>query len=75
MSIGLCLLALLCLPCTVYSAAEDDTRTFVQLSPPQRAMVPAEMRQFLSGLAQVAEALARDDLETVARVTCASAAP
>jgi hypothetical protein len=38
-------------------------------------MVPAEMRQFLSGLAQVAEALARDDLETVARVTCASAAP
>jgi hypothetical protein len=69
MRIRLCLLAVLCLPCTASNAGEDDTRTVVQLAPPQRAMVLAEMRQFLSGLQQVAQALARDDMETVARVT------
>lgn len=49
-------------------ADEDDRRTVVKLSPQHRALVLAEMRQFLAGLQQISDALSRDDMEVVARV-------
>ena len=47
-------------------AEEADTRTVIQLSPQHRALVLGEMRQFLSGLQRMTDALSRDDMETVA---------
>ncbi len=49
-------------------AEESDTRTAVQLSPHHRSLVLIEMRQFLSGLQQISDALSQDDMETVAGV-------
>ena len=49
-------------------AEEAGTRTVIQLSPQHRDLVLAEMRQFLSGLQQMTDALSRDDMETVTRV-------
>jgi hypothetical protein len=54
---------------------ESDTRTVVQLSPPQRAVVLSEMRQFLSGLQQISAALAQDDMDTVASVARSLGSP
>jgi hypothetical protein len=54
-----------CIPVAV--ADEADTRSVIQLSPQHRALVLTEMRQFLSGLQQIMDALSRDDMETVAR--------
>ncbi len=48
-------------------AGEADTRSVIQLSTQHRALVLAEMRQFLSGLQQITNALSRDDMETVTR--------
>jgi hypothetical protein len=47
-------------------AEEADVRTVIQLSSQHRALVLAEMREFLSGLQQISDALSRDDMETVA---------
>ena len=47
-------------------AEEADTRSVIQLSPQHRALVLGEMRQFLSGLQRMTDALSRDDMETVA---------
>ncbi|MGD2112557.1 MAG: hypothetical protein PVI50_04160 [Gammaproteobacteria bacterium] len=54
---------------------ESDTRTVVQLSPPQRAVVLSEMRHFLSGLQQISAALAQDDMDTVASVARSLGSP
>jgi len=56
-------------------AGDSDTRAVVRLSPPQRAMVLAEMRQFLAGLQQITAALAREDLDSVGGVARALGSP
>jgi hypothetical protein len=42
-----------------------DGRTLVELAPPERALMLAEMRGFVAGLQQVTDALARDDMAAV----------
>jgi hypothetical protein len=64
---------LVCVSATI--AEERDTRTVVQLLPQHRALVLAEMRQFLSGLQQISEALSRDDMGTVASIARALGSP
>ena len=56
-------------------AEESDIRAVVQLSAQHRTMVLAEMRQFLSGLQQISEALSREEMETVARVAYSLGSP
>jgi len=56
-------------------AEEGDTRTVIPLSPQHRSLVLTEMRQFLSGLQQLSDALSRDDMEAVARVAHALGSP
>ena len=60
---------------SVVVAEETDTRTIVPLSPPHRAMVLHEMRQFLSGLEQLSVALSKDDMNTVAKVAHSLGSP
>jgi hypothetical protein len=62
----LCLIAVLFIVVPVVNAEETDARTVIELSERHRALVLTEMRQFLSGLQQITEALSRDDMETVA---------
>ena len=57
------------------AADESDMRTVVQLSSQHRAVVLAEMRQFLSGLQQITDALAREDMETVVRIAHSLGSP
>lgn len=57
------------------AAGEDDSRTVVHLSPQHRAMVLAEMRQFLSGLQEISDALSRGDMQAVASTTHALGRP
>jgi len=61
-----CLFAALFMIISTVVAEEADTRTVIQLSPQHRALVLGEMRQFLSGLQRMTDALSRDDMETVA---------
>ncbi len=70
-----CLFAALLAFMSVVAAEETDTRTIVPLSPPHRAMVLHEMRQFLSGLEQLSVALSKDDMKTVARVAHSLGSP
>lgn len=44
----------------------DDERTVVVLAPGERALMLAEMRGFVGGLQQIADALARNDMRSVA---------
>jgi hypothetical protein len=44
----------------------DDGRTVVVLAPGERALMLNEMRGFVAGLAQIADALSRDDMAAVA---------
>lgn len=67
--------AVLCLTALVAVAEESDTRTAIQLTPPQRALVLTEMRQFLSGLQQITAALSQDDMVTVAGVARSLGSP
>ena len=62
-----CLFAVLFAFISIAVAGEADTRTVIQLSPQHRALVLTEMRQFLSGLQQMTDALSRDDMEAVSR--------
>ncbi len=62
-----CLFAVLFASISIVVAEEVDNRTVIQLSPQHRVLVLTEMRQFLSGLQQMTDALSRDDMETVAR--------
>jgi len=62
-----CLFAALFASISIAVAEEVDTRAVIQLSPQHRALVLTEMRQFLSGLQQMTDALSRDDMETVTR--------
>lgn len=62
----LCLIAVLYTFIPVVNAEVPDARTVIKLSPQHRALVLTEMRQFLSGLQQITDALSRDDMETVA---------
>jgi hypothetical protein len=75
MDTRVCLFAVLCAFTSVAAAEETDSRTIVPLSPPHRAMVLAEMRQFLSGLEQLSVALSKDDMEAVARVAHSLGSP
>ena len=75
MNTKVCLFAALCACASIAVAGEVDTRTIVPLSAPHRAMVLAEMRQFLSGLEQLMAALSKDDMETVARVAHSLGSP
>jgi hypothetical protein len=63
----ICLFAGLLASISIATAGEADTRSLILLSPQHRALVLTEMRQFLSGLQQITDALSRDDMETVAR--------
>lgn len=45
----------------------QDPRQAIKLDPASRALVLVEMRQFLGGVQQMTEALARDDLKSVAK--------
>ena len=75
MKAGICLFVLPGVFAAAAGAGNSDTRAIVRLAPPQRAMVLAEMRQFLAGLQQITAALARDDLEHVAGVAHALGSP
>jgi len=44
-----------------------DERKALKLTPPERAMILLEMRQFLNGIQVMTDALSRDDLKTVAQ--------
>ena len=44
----------------------DDGRAVVMLAPGERALMLGEMRGFVGGLQQLADALARDDMQAVA---------
>lgn len=68
MKIKACLFAALCALTSIAAAGETDTRKIIHLSPHHRTLVLTEMRQFLSGLQQISDALSRDDMETVSRV-------
>lgn len=61
----LCLFAVLYAFIPNVNAEETDARTVIELSPQHRVLVLTEMRQFLSGLQQITDALSRDDMETV----------
>jgi hypothetical protein len=50
-------------------ASLKDERKALNLSPSERAMILLEMRQFLSGIQIMTDALSRDDLKTVAQAT------
>jgi hypothetical protein len=71
----ICILLLLGVFATAAGAGDSDTRTVVKLTPPQRAMVLTEMRQFLAGLQQITAALAQDDMERVAGVAHSLGSP
>jgi hypothetical protein len=62
-----CFFAILFVPVSLAVAEEADTRTAIQLSSQHRTRVLTEMRQFLSGLQQMTDALSREDMETVTR--------
>jgi len=62
-----CLFTMLFASISVAVAEEADTRSVIQLSSQHRTLVLTEMRQFLSGLQQMTDALSRDDMETVTR--------
>ena len=62
----LCLIAVLFTLVPVVNAEETEARTVIELSERHRALILTEMRQFLSGLQQITDALSRDDMETVA---------
>lgn len=62
----LCLFAVLFTIIPVVNAEEADARTVIKLSPQHRALVLTEMRQFLSGMQQITDALSRDDMDAVA---------
>jgi hypothetical protein len=47
--------------------ATKDERKTIELDPSARALVLTEMRQFLTGIQGMTEALSKDDLKTVAR--------
>lgn len=70
-----CLFAALCALVSIAAAEESDTRETIQLSPHHRALVFTEMRQFLSGLQQISDALSRDDMKTIARVARSLGSP
>jgi len=69
------LFVVLCVLSSLAGAQESDSRTVVPLSGPHRAQVLTEMRQFLSGLAELSAALAQDDMKTVARVSHSLGSP
>jgi hypothetical protein len=48
-------------------AALKDERKALNLTPPERAMILLEMRQFLGGIQVMTEAFSRDDLKAVAQ--------
>ena len=75
MKIKAFLFVVLCGTNFVAVAGESDSRTVVQLSPPHRASVLTEMRQFLSGLQQISTALSQDDMATVATVAHSLGSP
>ena len=47
----------------------EDGRLAVVLEPGERALMLREMREFVSGLQQIAEALSRDDMQGVAKTS------
>jgi hypothetical protein len=49
------------------TGAEVDGRTTILLEPSERAVVLAEMRQFLSGIQQILEAAERNDVPAIAK--------
>ncbi len=49
------------------SLSKEPARQSIKLDAASRALVLVEMRQFLSGVQQMTEALSRDDLKTVAQ--------
>jgi hypothetical protein len=69
------LFAAFCAFISIAVAEETDTRTIVQLSPQHRSLVFTEMRQFLTGLQQISDALSREDMETVAKVAHSLGSP
>ena len=75
MKIRIYLFAVMCVFGSTVAADESDMRSIIQLSPQHRALVLAEMQQFLAGLQQITEALSRDDLETVATVAHSLGSP
>ena len=75
MKIRACIFTALCLFLASVVAGEGDTRTVIQLSPQHRSLVLTEMRQFLSGLQQLSDALSQDDMEAVAKVAQALGSP
>jgi hypothetical protein len=50
------------------TGAEVDGRTTILLEPSERAVVLAEMRQFLSGIQQMLEAAERNDAAAIAKL-------
>ena len=48
-------------------ASLKDERRALKLAPSERAMILLEMRQFLTGIQVMTDALSRDDLKTVAQ--------
>jgi cytochrome c556 len=69
------LFVVLCALSSLAVAHESDIRTVVPLSEPHRAQVLTEMRQFLSGLAEMSAALAKEDMESVARAAHSLGSP
>ena len=65
MKIILCLIAVLFTLVPVVNAEGTDARPVIELSERHRALVLTEMRQFLSGLQLITEALSREDMERV----------
>ncbi len=63
-----CSIIVITLACGTATAAPPDSRTPVPLSAEHRALVLAEMHQFLSGLQRITDALSREDMDTVADV-------
>lgn len=50
----------------------EDARVAVILEPAERTLVLREMRDFVAGVQQIADALSRDDMQDVARVARAA---
>lgn len=51
------------------TAVGDDGRTAIVLEPAERALMLREMRGFVSGLREITDALARDDMKAVAQAS------
>ena len=62
--IGLIIALFVCSPSAM--ADSNDSRTTIHLSAQHRALVVAEMQQFLSGLQRITDALSKEDMDTVA---------